>query len=113
MVPQATEEERRTKKNNKDKERGPVGRTSCGARRRRMKSECSRSSMSPLERFHASLFTPPGNAPWDRMGSVCWRSHDHTVSDKDRAIMRKVNEGREQIRADRKNENGRGSACMG
>ena len=41
------------------------------------------------------------------MGSVCWRSHDHTVSDKDKALMRKVHERREQIRPERR-EGGKG-----
>ena len=51
-------------------------------------------------------FYATGECPWDRMGSVCWRSHDHVVSDKDRNLMRKVNERREQIRADRKKDDG-------
>ena len=66
----------------------------------------SRSNTKPQGKFHVPPFYATGECPWDRMGSVCWRSHDHVVSDKDRAIMRKVNDRREQIRADRKKDDG-------
>ena len=54
-------------------------------------------------------FFATGVCPWDNMGSMCYRSHDHTISDKDLAIIRKVNERREQIRAERKSAGGKGS----
>ena len=53
-------------------------------------------------------FFATGVCPWDNMGSMCYRSHDHTINDKELAIMRKVNERREQIRAERKSA-GKGS----
>ena len=54
-------------------------------------------------------FFATGVCPWDNMGSMCYRSHDHTMTDKDLAIMRKVNDRREQIRAERKSHGGKGS----